>query len=139
MACSPLAVCGTQLWTPLKNERQRDQCFVAPVGVEGLRSGSVLDRCQVYRDGDGVDVDKIKAVRFLEMAVNQGNADAMIRLVDMLLGVDDHLLDCDLERGMRLMEHVAHGGHAYAQYCMGEILWGGFHDQQEDQVAALQW
>ena len=95
----------------------------------------------MHRDGsNGLRINGKKATHLLEQATEQGNADACIRLADMLLGSGGATpgVRLDIPRGVHLMSCAAEAGHPLAMYNMGFIYDRG-DDVERDAASAVRW
>ena len=90
-----------------------------------------------YKNGDGVDWDDEKAVKFFSEAAEQGHAGAQYELGEWYSTSDDE--DDEEEEAAKWYRKAAWQGHADAQFKLGKMYYYGIGDDEEDEVLSVKW
>ncbi len=91
----------------------------------------------MFKNGDIVPHVPQQAVKFLELAADQGNADAQLQLAEMLINGDD--INPNPERACRLYQLAADQGHSESQFQLYLLFSSGRGGCEKDDDLACKW
>lgn len=101
------------------------------MGIELKDPESMCKCADIYRYGGvGLNADKKKAMELYQMAINEGNTDAMPSYADMLRDNEGGV--CDKQKALDLYKRAMNKGNQYAKAQYNEMLKLGNDDKKDD-------